>query len=108
MGKCREGLKCACAAAAIAVSAATVYVNGKKVRALWSAPFGCEIDGSLLKDGANELKVEVTSIWHNRLAYDSGLPESERKTWTISAPAKNSPLQPSGLFGPVVVDALQF
>ena len=84
-------------------SAATVYVNGKKVRALWSEPYRCEIDGSLLKDGANELKVEVTSTWHNRLAYDSGLPEAERKTWTIAAPGKNSRLQPSGLFGPVRV-----
>ena len=84
-------------------TAATVYVNGKKVRALWSEPYRCEIDGSLLKDGVNELKVEVTSTWHNRLAYDSGLPEAERKTWTIAAPGKNSPLQPSGLFGPVSI-----
>lgn len=84
-------------------TAATVYVNGKKVRALWAEPYRCEIDGSLLKDGANELKIEVTSTWHNRLAYDAGLPEAERKTWTIAAPGKNSRLQPSGLFGPVRV-----
>ena len=86
-------------------TAATVYVNGKKVRALWSEPYRCDIDGSLVKDGVNELRIDVTSTWHNRLAYDAGLPEAERKTWTISAPGKNSPLQPSGLFGPVTLEA---
>ena len=84
-------------------SAATVYVNGNSVRSLWAAPYRCDIDGSLVKDGVNELRIDVTSTWHNRLAYDAGLPEAERKTWTIAAPGKNSPLQPSGLFGPVSI-----
>jgi len=87
-------------------AAATVYVNGRKVRSLWTLPFRCEIDGTLLKDGENELKVEVTSTWYNRLAYDAGLPEAERKTWAISAPGKGSSLRPAGLSGPVVLEAI--
>jgi hypothetical protein len=47
--------------------------------------------------------VEVTSTWFNRLAYDAGLPEDKRKTWTISGPEKGSPLRESGLIGPVTL-----
>ena len=54
---------------------------------------------------SNELKVKVTSTRHNRLAYDAGLPEAERKTWTLCRPSKDAPLQPSGLFGPVTLEA---
>ena len=77
---------------------ADVYVNGQKVRTLWAPPYRCEIE---LKDGANEVCVEVTNTWFNRLAYDAGLPENQRKTWTIAAPKKDSPLEASGLLGPV-------
>jgi len=49
------------------------------------------------------LRIDVTSTWFNRLAYDAGLPENERKTWTISAPPKNTPPKPAGLIGPVTL-----
>ena len=79
---------------------ADVYVNGKKLRTLWAPPYRCEIE---LKDGANDIRVEVTSTWFNRLVYDAGLPEAQRKTWTIAGPKKDAPLEMSGLLGPVVV-----
>ncbi len=79
---------------------ADVFVNGRKIRTLWAPPYRCEI---VLKDGVNELRVDVTSTWFNRLAYDAGLPAAQRKTWTICAPKKGSPLEPSGLLGPVVL-----
>ena len=60
-------------------------------------PYRCEI-GAFVKDGDNELRVDVTSTWFNRLAYDSGLPEKDRKTWTIAAPPR-----PTGLFGSVTL-----
>ena len=81
---------------------ADVFVNGKKVRTLWAPPYRCAI-GPFVKDGANDLRVEVTSTWFNRLAYDAGLPEKDRKTWTIAAPKKGTPLKPAGLLGPVVI-----
>ena len=84
--------------------AAEVFVNGESVRKLWSPPYRCDI-GAFVKDGANELRVDVTSTWFNRLAYDEGLPEKERKTWTIAAPPKGTPSMPAGLLGPVTVQA---
>jgi hypothetical protein len=84
--------------------AAEVSVNGKSVRKLWAPPYRCDI-GAFVKDGANELRVDVTSTWFNRLAYDEGLPEKERKTWTIAAPPKGTPPMPAGLLGPVTIQA---
>ena len=79
---------------------ADVFVNGKKVRTLWAPPYRCAI-GEFVKDGANELRVDVTTTWFNRLAYDAGLPEKDRKTWTIAGPKKGTPPKPAGLLGPV-------
>ena len=79
---------------------AEVFVNGKKARTLWAPPYRCEI-GDLAKDGVNELRVDVTTTWFNRLAYDAGLPEKDRKTWTIAGPKKGTQPKPAGLLGPV-------
>ena len=81
---------------------ADVFVNGRKVRTLWGHPYRCEI-GEFVKDGDNELRVDVTSTWFNRLAYDSSLPEKDRKTWTMAAPPKGTPPRPAGLLGPVTL-----
>ncbi|MBO7685299.1 MAG: hypothetical protein J6V72_02875 [Kiritimatiellae bacterium] len=82
---------------------AEVFVNGKKARTLWTPPYRCEI-GDFVKDGVNELRVDVTSTWFNRLAYDAGLPEKDRKTWTIAGPKKGTPPKPAGLLGPVKLE----
>ena len=79
---------------------ATVFVNGRKARTLWAPPYRCAVE---LVAGANELRVEVANTWFNRLVYDAGRPEAQRKTWTIGAPKKGAPLEPSGLLGPVTV-----
>ena len=81
---------------------ASVYVNGKPVRTLWSPPYRADITDAV-QSGMNELTIEVTSTWFNRLAYDAGQPEADRKTWTIGGPAADSPLRESGLLGPVVL-----
>jgi hypothetical protein len=54
-----------------------------------------------VKQGENTLKVKVTSTWFNRLAFDASLPETERKTWTISGPKAGAKLKEYGLLGPV-------
>jgi hypothetical protein len=81
---------------------AVVTLNGKKLRTLWTSPYRVYL-GESIREGTNTLKVEVTGTWFNRLVYDAGLPETERKTWTIGGPDKNSPLRESGLLGPVVL-----
>ena len=81
---------------------ASARVNGAPVGTVWTPPFRLDITKAV-KPGVNRLAVDVTSTWHNRLAYDAGQPEAERKTWTISGPAKGSALLPAGLLGPVTV-----
>ena len=81
---------------------AQVTLNGKRLQSVWTYPYQVDVTG-LLKKGKNTLLIEVTNTWFNRLAYDSGLPEPERKTWTTNYPPTGSPLRDSGLIGPVVL-----
>jgi hypothetical protein len=79
---------------------AKVSLNGKNAGTLWCAPYQIDL-GNALVAGKNTLTIEVTSTWFNRLVYDAGQPEKQRKTWTISGPSKDKPLRNSGLIGPV-------
>ena len=79
---------------------AVVKINGKKLATLWCPPYAVDIS-SAVKEGENELVVEVTSTWFNRLVYDASLPENERKTWTLSGPSSNNSLRDYGLMGSV-------
>jgi alpha-L-rhamnosidase len=108
---------------------AEVYLNGEDLGILWKAPFRVKL-GKAAKAGKNELEVRVTNLWPNRLIGDARFPEdSEWNDWTLktwpdwvwatsglSRPStnrvtfttwhhwgKDSPLQPSGLLGPVFV-----
>jgi hypothetical protein len=81
---------------------ASVRLNGQPVGTVWTPPYRLDIT-RLAKPGINRLTVQVTSTWFNRLAYDAGLDEKARKTWTISGPARGSALVPSGLMGPATV-----
>lgn len=81
---------------------ASVRINGEPAGTVWTQP--CRLDiTKALKPGINRIAVDVTSTWFNRLAFDAGLDEKSRKTWTINGPAKGSAPQPSGLLGPVTV-----
>jgi hypothetical protein len=81
---------------------ASVRLNGQPAGKVWMPPYRLDIT-RLAKPGVNRLTVQVTSTWFNRLVYDAGLDEKARKTWTISGPAKDSTLVPSGLLGPATV-----
>jgi hypothetical protein len=84
---------------------ATVTLNGKKLRTLWASPYCLDVTDAL-KAGSNILQIEVTGTWFNRLVYDAGQPEEQRKTWTINGPKKDAELRESGLLGPVVMTIL--
>jgi hypothetical protein len=82
-----------------------VWLNGKNLGVAWTAPFAVDA-GSALREGPNELVVEVTNTWFNRLAGDARLPPAERTTRTNITTSGQRPwaqLEPvrSGLFGPV-------
>ncbi|MDR3267739.1 MAG: hypothetical protein LBT83_01560, partial [Tannerella sp.] len=70
---------------------AVVSINGQKLRTLWTTPYRLDITDAV-HAGENTLSIDVTSSWFNRLVYDAGLPETERKTWTIAGPDKDKEL----------------
>jgi len=104
---------------------AEVKLNGKDLGLLWKPPFSVEVPEAV-KSGENVLEVRVVNLWVNRQIGDEQLPEdSERnsngtlKSWpqwlSQGKPSptgrytftswrlwkKDSPLQESGLLGPV-------
>lgn len=81
---------------------AEVSLNGKKAGTLWAPPYQIEL-ADFVQPGTNTLTIEVTNTWFNRLVYDAGLPEADRKTWTINGPSKDEALRESGLLGPVTL-----
>lgn len=101
---------------------ARVTLNGKEIGVVWTAPWRVDISGSL-HQGNNILKIEVANLWSNRLigdeklSYDGpqdgkwpvwlleGKPRpGKRFTFTTSIQYNaDSPLQKSGLLGPVSI-----
>jgi hypothetical protein len=88
-------------------SIARVKLNGREIGVVWTKPGRIEITRAL-KQGANELEIDVSNTWNNRLLGDSKLPEEKRITWTnTDAGIKpNTPLLPSGLTGPVTIEQI--
>ena len=89
-------------------SIARVKLNGRDLGAVWVLPGRIEITDAL-KQGANELEIDVVNTWNNRLLGDSKLPVEKRTTWTSvdSGMKPNTQLIPSGLVGPVTIEQLQ-
>jgi hypothetical protein len=102
---------------------AHIFVNGEDAGISWEKPFKKDIS-KYIKQGKNNLKIEVANTWHNRLCGDAKLPESERITksnitrlpnpW--SYPMEKIPfddgkekynLLESGLLGPVKIMAVR-
>ncbi len=108
---------------------AQVKLNGRDLGTLWKPPFRLDVTEALKFD--NVLEIKVTNLWPNRMIGDEQLPEdSERNEngtlkqwppWLINgqpSPAgrytftswrlwkKDSPLQQSGLIGPVSLKAV--
>jgi hypothetical protein len=56
---------------------AEVFVNEKPIGLLWSRPYRVEITEAL-KPGVNEIKIQVTNHWVNRLIGDEQFPEKDK------------------------------
>ncbi len=82
---------------------AEVIVNGKNVGTVWKKPYKIDVT-SAVKEGENNLQINVTNNWVNRLVGDAQ-PDVKQKTTFTTMPfyRKDSPLVPSGLIGEVKV-----
>ena len=86
---------------------AEVRLNGKKLGVVWTAPWHVEITAAVQSAG-NQLEIDVVNLWPNRLIGDAALPPEKRLTVTnVKRFSEDSPLLPSGLLGPVTLQAAQ-
>ncbi|HEX5791186.1 MAG TPA: glycosyl hydrolase [Luteolibacter sp.] len=83
-------------------SIATVTLNGQQVGTLWTQPWRIDISKHL-KSGSNDLQIEVSNSWHNRLISEANLPADQRQAHVSQAYSAGPKPQPiaSGLLGPV-------
>jgi hypothetical protein len=81
---------------------ARVRLNGIDCGVAWTSPYEVDISKAV-KMGVNELEIEVTNTWANRLTGDHALPEGKRITWTTAPYHLDGKLLPAGLLGPVQI-----
>ncbi len=92
---------------------ARVRVNGQDLGVVWTNPWAVDLSG-IVKEGDNELEIDVTNLWVNRLIGDAALPMEQRFTKTniylqtgdrtvkpYQGYGSKDPLVTSGLLGPV-------
>jgi hypothetical protein len=79
---------------------ASVSVNGKDCGIIWTPPYRTDITQHI-KPGINEIRVQVTNTWNNRIVGDWRNPEKFQYTRTNAKSKFNakSALLPSGLIG---------
>lgn len=83
---------------------AKVKVNGNYAGGVWTPPYRVDIT-DFVKNGENQIEIEITTTWMNRIIGDLNLPEDQRRTWVTFQPWRaESQLQKSGLTGPVVIE----
>jgi hypothetical protein len=102
---------------------AMIKLNGKYMGDVWTKPLEVEITDALMKKG-NVLEIDVANLWGNRLIgdeffEDDGIVDGKWPEWVLKnkeRPSKrftfttwkhyrkDSPLQSSGLLGPVTLN----
>ncbi|HKO80907.1 MAG TPA: glycosyl hydrolase, partial [Chitinophagaceae bacterium] len=82
---------------------ATVKVNGVDCGTLWTRPYTVDISKAI-KKGINEITIEVSNTWANRLIGDQIMAPGKKVTWT-TAPFRlgGKSLLPAGLTGNILL-----
>jgi len=106
---------------------AKVKLNGRDLGVVWTSPWRINVS-EILKEKDNELEIEVVNLWANRLIGDEQLPfdgvkDGEWPEWLLNNQPrtsgrytfvprqfykKDSPLQKSGLLGPVQIVQMNY
>ena len=80
---------------------AHVYLNGKDCGTVWKEPWAADVTHAI-REGTNELVIEVTNLWPNRIIGDLRPDCPQKVTYThMKFYTPESPLLESGLIGPV-------
>jgi hypothetical protein len=81
---------------------ANIWVNGIYCGTAWTNPFKVEITKTL-KNGNNQIEIEITNTWINRILGDVNKPENKRITCNAFPfyRLEDKKLKESGLLGPV-------
>lgn len=86
---------------------ATVRVNGHEAGTRWRAPYAVRLD-AYLHAGENQIEIEVSNLWPNRLIGDLQPGAAKKYTQTnVHAYREDSPLLPSGILAPVLMPSAQ-
>jgi len=87
---------------------ADVYVNGVHCGTAWTFPYRVNIS-TALKTGDNQIKIEVSNTWANRLIGDHALPK-EKQITSVNGEYRleGKPLLEAGLLGPVKIVQLKY
>jgi hypothetical protein len=98
-----------------------VQLNGKDLGLVWTSPFTVDVTQVLTK-GKNNLVIEVTNTWNNRIVRDMDLPLKDRVSYFVhyeqypnagddDPVLRNSitkDLHDAGLSGPCVIKVQRF
>jgi hypothetical protein len=105
---------------------ARVILNGVELGCIWTAPWHIDVTKAI-KTGDNLLEIQVANRWPNRLIGDEfkrydGIKDGEFPEWLVGDETRNSgrytyttldcytresPLLPSGLLGPVLLETTE-
>jgi len=84
-----------------------VRLNGQDLGVVWCKPFRVEVT-DVLKNGDNQLEIDVVNNWVNRIVGDAkGIGGKKYTQTNITRITQETPLQTSGLLGPVQLEAMQ-
>ncbi len=89
----------------VARAIAKVTVNGIEMGGAWTPPYQVDITKAL-KPGINKLDIKVVNTWLNRLIGDSAIPAAQRQTAVVNWINAQTPLESSGLLGPVKINII--